>query len=80
MSELKMPRRVQAYPQNCKGANILKVEFFTVYFFYNYGIGTFAVRLSNLAWDPPRFQDLGPYLHNFDRNIHEKYVDMILYI
>ena len=43
-----------------------------------FGPSTFAVRLSVLAGDSAIFADRGPYLHHFDRNIHEKYVDLIL--
>jgi hypothetical protein len=36
------------------------------------------MRLSVLAWDSATFVDRGPYLRHFDRNIHEKSVDLIL--
>ena len=45
-----------------------------------FGMSTFAVRLSDLAWDSPRFPDHGPCLRHFNRNIHEKYGDLKLYI
>ena len=44
-----------------------------------FDLSTFDVRLSVLAWDCRMFPDFGPYLRHFDRNIHEKYVDLILY-
>ena len=37
------------------------------------------MRLSVLAGDSAIFADRGPYLRHFDRNIHEKYVDLIRY-